>query len=113
MAEISWDLFHQQVSSCTMCPLHATVTNKVPGQGDIHSPLMLIGEGPGQREDEEGIAFVGDTIFKGSIGSTRYPGGNFSDLKRSIRGRLFKLPDNTVLLSGHSGQTTVGEEKLR
>ncbi|MBQ1861536.1 MAG: uracil-DNA glycosylase [Clostridia bacterium] len=59
MSEISWDLFHEQVSACTMCPLHATVTNKVPGQGDIHSPLMLIGEGPGQREDEEGIAFVG------------------------------------------------------
>ena len=31
MSEISWDLFHEQVSACTMCPLHATVTNKVPG----------------------------------------------------------------------------------
>ena len=59
MAEISWELFHQQVEACTMCPLHATVTHKVPGQGDIHAPLMFIGEGPGQREDEEGIAFVG------------------------------------------------------
>ena len=59
MAEISWELFYQQVEACTMCPLHATVTHKVPGQGDIHAPLMFIGEGPGQREDEEGIAFVG------------------------------------------------------
>ncbi len=82
--------------------------------------LLKVIHTPGHTTDsvayycpKEGIDFVGDTIFKGSIGSTRYPGGNFSDLKRSIRGRLFKLPDNTVLLSGHSGQTTVGEEKLR
>ena len=59
MADISWKLFHQQVQDCTLCSLYATATHKVPGQGDIHSPLMFIGEGPGQREDEEGIAFIG------------------------------------------------------
>ncbi len=59
MADISWELFASQVDRCTLCPLHSGIHNKVPGQGDIHAPLMLIGEGPGQREDEEGIAFVG------------------------------------------------------
>ena len=59
MPEISWALFRQQVAACAMCPLHQHIHNKVPGQGDIHSPLMLIGEGPGQVEDEEGLAFVG------------------------------------------------------
>ena len=59
MPELSWALFRQQVAACTMCPLHQGIHNKVPGQGDVHAPLMLIGEGPGQVEDEEGLAFVG------------------------------------------------------
>lgn len=59
MAEISWELFDQQVAACTMCPLHQGIHNKVPGQGDKAAPLMFIGEGPGQVEDEEGLAFVG------------------------------------------------------
>ena len=59
MPDITWALFRQQVEACTMCPLCQGIRNKVPGQGDIHSPLMFIGEGPGQVEDEEGLAFVG------------------------------------------------------
>ena len=59
MAEISWELFDRQVAACTMCPLCQNIHNKVPGQGDKQSPLMFIGEGPGQVEDEEGLAFVG------------------------------------------------------
>lgn len=59
MPEITWSLFRQQVAACAMCPLHQGIRNKVPGQGDINSPLMFIGEGPGQVEDEEGLAFVG------------------------------------------------------
>ena len=59
MPEITWALFRQQVEACAMCPLHQGIHNKVPGQGDICSPLMFIGEGPGQVEDEEGLAFVG------------------------------------------------------
>lgn len=75
---------------------------------------------PGHTEDsvvfyseKEKAAFVGDTIFKGSIGSTAYPGGNGRDLKESIERRIFTLPDDTVLLSGHSEQTTVLAEKRR
>ncbi len=59
MAELTWELLYQQVESCAMCPLHAGITHKVPGQGRHDAPLMLIGEGPGQVEDEEGLAFVG------------------------------------------------------
>lgn len=59
MAEISWELFGEQVNACRMCPLCEGITHKVPGQGDRSSPLMLIGEGPGQAEDEQGLAFVG------------------------------------------------------
>lgn len=59
MAEISWALFDRQVAACSMCPLCQGIQNKVPGQGDRQAPLMLIGEGPGQVEDQEGLAFVG------------------------------------------------------
>ena len=60
-----------------------------------------------------GIAFVGDTIFKGSIGTDQYPGGNRAQLLRSIQTVIFSLPENTVLYSGHSAPTTVGIEKER
>ena len=59
MEEITWELFERQVEACRLCPLCQHIQHKVPGQGDRNSPLMLIGEGPGQTEDEEGLAFVG------------------------------------------------------
>ena len=59
MGEITWELFEQQVEDCRLCPLYARIRHKVPGQGDHQAPLMLIGEGPGEVEDEEGLAFVG------------------------------------------------------
>ena len=59
MADISWELFDTQVDACRMCGLCAGIHHKVPGQGDRQAPLMFIGEGPGQVEDEEGLAFVG------------------------------------------------------
>ena len=59
MPEITWELFDRQVEECRLCSLCQHITHKVPGQGDRQAPLMLIGEGPGQTEDEEGLAFVG------------------------------------------------------
>ena len=59
MAEISWELMERQVAACQMCDLCQGIHHKEPGQGDHHSPLMFIGEGPGQVEDEQGLAFVG------------------------------------------------------
>ncbi|MBQ6514612.1 MAG: uracil-DNA glycosylase [Clostridia bacterium] len=56
---MTWELFERQVEACRLCPLCQQIRHKVPGQGDRNSPLMLIGEGPGQTEDEEGLAFVG------------------------------------------------------
>ena len=63
--------------------------------------------------EAEHVAFVGDTIFRGSIGNYQYPGGNPEDLQRSIINRIFTLPDETILCSGHSEQTTVGTERRR
>lgn len=58
------------------------------------------------------IAFVGDTIFKGSIGRTEFPGGNEKQLVQSIR-QILALPTQTVLYSGHSLPTNVNAEQNR
>ncbi|HET7458567.1 MAG TPA: uracil-DNA glycosylase [Gemmatimonadaceae bacterium] len=47
------------VASCTRCPLYATATRPVPGEGDPNADLMCVGEAPGQNEDETGRPFVG------------------------------------------------------
>lgn len=59
MITISWEELHRQIEACTACDLHTGCTRKVPGQGGKDAPLMLIGEGPGEVEDREGLAFVG------------------------------------------------------
>ena len=57
------------------------------------------------------VVFVGDVIFAGSIGRTDFPDGDQHQLILGIRSKLFTLPDETILLPGHGGATTVGEEK--
>jgi hydroxyacylglutathione hydrolase len=59
----------------------------------------------------DGVVFVGDTLFAGSIGRTDFPGGDFNTLIRSIQTKLFTLPDDTLVYAGHMGQTTIGQEK--
>jgi uracil-DNA glycosylase family protein len=49
----------RQVAVCTRCDLALTRTNTVFGSGDPYSPLMLVGEGPGENEDATGLPFVG------------------------------------------------------
>lgn len=63
--------------------------------------------------ERDKVAFVGDLIFKGSLGTWQYPGGNREDLLKSVMNKVFVLPDDTVLCSGHSEQTTAGIEKQR
>lgn len=59
----------------------------------------------------EGWVFTGDALFCRSIGRTDLAGGDFATLRESIRTRLFTLPDNTEVYSGHNESTTIGEEK--
>lgn len=60
--------------------------------------------------EKNALAFVGDTIFRGSVGRWDLPGGDLETLRQSIVKKVFSLPGNTVLYSGHSEPTTVGEE---
>ena len=55
--------------------------------------------------------FSGDTLFSHSIGRTDFTGGSFEDITRSIREKLYKLPDDTKVYPGHMGTTTIGIEK--
>jgi len=76
----------------------------VPG----HSPgeLMLVLHGMTPLH-----ALVGDCLFHGSVGRTDLPGGDFATLEKSIRERIYTLPDETVVVPGHGPDTTVGHEK--
>jgi DNA polymerase len=56
---LSWADLNAQILACERCSLAKGIRNKVPGQGDPHARLMLIGEGPGAEEDLQGLAFVG------------------------------------------------------
>lgn len=61
-----------QIRSCVQCPLHATRTRAVPGEGSPSARIMLIGEAPGREEDQRGQPFVGaagrflDEVLAGS-----------------------------------------------
>jgi len=55
----SLDEIAEKVRKCTRCPLYATATNGVPGEGDPKADLVCVGEAPGAKEDETGRPFVG------------------------------------------------------
>lgn len=59
----------------------------------------------------EGILIAGDTLFKQGVGRTDLYKGSMEVLKRSIRNKLYTLPDSTTVYPGHGPSTTIGEEK--
>jgi glyoxylase-like metal-dependent hydrolase (beta-lactamase superfamily II) len=74
----------------------------------IHTPGHTPG---GVSLIADGCAFVGDTLFAGSVGRTDFPGGDFDTLKSSIQKKLFALGDEVRVFTGHGPETTIGEEK--
>lgn len=60
---------------------------------------------------EAGILVAGDTLFAESVGRTDFPTGSMSTLVRSIKDKLFVLPDDTRVYPGHGERTTIGHEK--
>jgi glyoxylase-like metal-dependent hydrolase (beta-lactamase superfamily II) len=59
----------------------------------------------------DGVVFVGDTLFAGSIGRTDFPGGDFDTLISSIKNKLYSLGDQVIVYTGHGPETTIGREK--
>lgn len=57
--ETRYQAIVQEIAACEACGLNMGRTNPVPGEGDLYAKLMIIGEGPGANEDEQGRPFVG------------------------------------------------------
>ena len=74
--------------------------------GHCQGHVVFLWRGP-----ESIYVFGGDVLFQNSIGRTDFPDGSFEALERSIRTKLYTLPDDTRILPGHGATTTVGEEK--
>jgi glyoxylase-like metal-dependent hydrolase (beta-lactamase superfamily II) len=77
----------------------------------IHTP----GHTPGSLSlflPGENKLIAGDTLFRGSVGRTDLPGGDARLIAESIRGKLYALPDETIVVPGHGSNTTIGREKI-
>jgi glyoxylase-like metal-dependent hydrolase (beta-lactamase superfamily II) len=78
------------------------------------SILLTPGHSPGSicfYSESSRFIVSGDVLFRSGIGRTDLPGGNFDTLIESIRKKLFTLPDNVIVYSGHGPETTIGDEK--
>jgi len=72
------------------------------------------GHSPGSvafYDQKDGIVFAGDVLFRGSIGRTDLPQGDYATLIESITKKLLPLPDSTVVYCGHGPSTTIGFER--
>ena len=57
------------------------------------------------------VLLSGDTLFPGGPGATKFPGGDFPTIIRSIDEKLFTLPPETIVMPGHGDDTTIGAER--
>lgn len=76
----------------------------------IHTP----GHTPGSvtyYSPQERAAFVGDLLYQHGPGLTDFPGGDVRELEESIVNKILTLPDDTMLLSGHSSPITVADQR--
>ncbi len=106
-----WGLTFENYSG----PLHFINDGDVIELGDDKLEVILApGHSPGSicfYNAAQNLLIGGDVIFYESIGRTDLPGGDHETLLKSIREKLFVLPDETVVYSGHGQSTTIGHEK--
>jgi len=100
----SLDAVAKAIASCTRCPLYATSTNPVPGQGNPNAELMIVGEAPGATEDETGRPFVGQagqllTKILGAVDLQRDDVFIVNVLKHRPPGNRNPLPDEVTACS--------------
>ncbi len=83
--------------------------------GNLNLKMILApGHSPGHlifHHEESKSVIGGDVLFRESIGRTDLPGGDHEQLLTSIRTKLFTLPDDTTVYSGHGPTTTIGYER--
>jgi glyoxylase-like metal-dependent hydrolase (beta-lactamase superfamily II) len=84
--------------------------------GDTKAKILFVpGHAPGHIAfyfEKEMTIISGDVLFLSSIGRTDLPGGDFDTLIDSIHQKLFTLPDDVTVYSGHGPTTTIGREKV-
>jgi len=84
------------------------------GRLRLHT-IATPGHTPGSmcfRLEGSPVLFSGDTLFPGGPGATRFPGGDFPTIIRSIEDRLFEvLPPEMIVMPGHGADTTIGDER--
>lgn len=81
---------------------------------DVLQVLEAPGHSPGHvcfYCKEQGFVIGGDVLFRGSIGRTDLPGGDYDTLISSIRNKLLVLPDETVVYNGHGEPAIIGVER--
>lgn len=88
------------------------------GENEMFGTKAKVSHVPGHSADsltfyipEAGVVFAGDALFAGSVGRCDLPGGSFEQLLEGITRELLCLPDETRVLSGHGGETTIGRER--
>lgn len=95
--------------------VHFLAENDIIKVGEDELKVIFIpGHAPGHIVfycERQGFVIGGDVLFKGSIGRTDLPFGDFDQLVSGIRSKLLTLPENTIIYSGHGETTTVGIEK--
>ena len=91
-----------RVGNHEFCVLHT------PGHALGHVSLFMASH---HNEYNAPVLIAGDALFRGSIGRTDLPGGNYNQLINSIQTHLLSLPNHTVVLSGHGPNTTILNEK--
>lgn len=77
----------------------------------LHTP----GHTPGHvvlHSADAKVAFVGDVLFKGGIGRTDFPKGDYQTLINSIKGKLWSLGDDVTFVPGHGPLSTFGHERV-
>ena len=86
-----------------------SVTFRLPLDAAPQEPITAGGKSKIDRSGD--VLFSGDLLFAGSIGRTDLPGGNYPTILRSLARVCLTLPDETLVLSGHGPQTTIGTER--
>ncbi len=78
----------------------------------LHTPGHTPGSVSFLVETPDGpVAFTGDTLFRRGVGRTDLWGGDAGEIRRSLKERLMKLDEATIVVPGHGAATTIGEEK--
>lgn len=98
---------HEELSGDERLPFGRLEAQVIHTPGHTPGSTCFLVAPPGERP----LLFSGDTLFAGAIGRTDLWGGDFGTIVESIRGPLFSLPEETLVVPGHGPDTTIGLER--